>query len=129
MVFSFLRYSNNTNFAKNVTPVFFLKNHADINTYFNVAGIVKPGSINIVKGSDELNFILTDFEHELNVYFKGPLPQSFLEGNTVIATGSITDPEKPFIFMTTKILTDHSYNNDKWLSILMFLFYYRQKIN
>jgi cytochrome c-type biogenesis protein CcmE len=115
-VFTVLRYSNNMNFAKNVTPVFFLKNVSDLNTFYNVAGIIKPGSIQYIKGTDEMNFILTDYEHELKIYFKGAIPQNFLEGNTVIATGTITDVDRPFVFMSTYILTDHSYNSDKWLN-------------
>lgn len=116
IVFTMLRYSNNQNFAKNVTPVFFLKNVSDLNTFYNVAGIIKPGSIHYIKGTDEMNFILTDYEHELKVYHKGLLPQNFLEGNTCIATGTITDVDRPFVFMSTKLLTDHSYNSDKWLN-------------
>ncbi len=116
VVFTVLRYSNNMNFAKNVTPVFFLKNISDINTFYNVAGVIKPGSINFLKGTDEMNFVLTDYEHELKIYHKGVIPQNFLEGNTCVATGSITDVDRPFIFMSTKLMTDHSYNSDKWLN-------------
>jgi cytochrome c-type biogenesis protein CcmE len=116
IVFTVLRYSNNVNFAKNVTPIFFVKNISDLNTFYNVAGIIKPGSISYLKGTDEMNFILTDYEHELKIYHKGILPQNFLEGNTCIATGSITDVDRPFIFMSTKLMTDHSYNSDKWLN-------------
>lgn len=119
IIFTFLRYSNNANFAKNVTPVFFLKNQCDTNSYYNVAGVIKPGSIHFIKGSDEMNFMLTDYEHELTIYHKGILPANFLEGNTCIATGCITDPLKPFIFMSTQLMTDHSYNSDKWLSKIL----------
>ena len=116
VVFTILRYSNNMNFAKNVTPVFFLKNVSDLNTFYNVAGVIKPGSINFLKGTDEMNFVLTDYEHELKIYHKGVIPQNFLEGNTCVATGTITDVDRPFIFMSTKLMTDHSYNSDKWLN-------------
>lgn len=114
--FSVMRYSNNVNYAKNVTPVFFLNNSVSENTFYNVAGVIKPGSINIVKGSDELNFKITDYEHEMVVYYKGQVPPNFLEGNTVITTGCITDKRKPEIFMCNKIMTDHGYNSDKWLN-------------
>ena len=107
---------NNTNFAKNITPVYFLRNKGDTNYFYNLAGIVKPGSINFIKGSDEVKFTLTDFDHDVLVYYKGALPNNFLEGNTIIATGNITDPDKPNIFVSNKLLTDHSYNSDKWMS-------------
>lgn len=116
VIFTVLRYSNNVNFGKNTTPSFFLKNTADLNTFYNVAGIVKPGTIQYIKGNDESSFILTDYEHELRVYYKGPLPPNFLEGNTCIVTGCITDPNKPNLFLANQIMADHSYNADQWLS-------------
>ena len=89
--FSIMRYSNNINYAKNVTPGFFISNNISENSFYNVAGVIKPGTINIMKGSDELNFVITDYEHEMMVYYKGQTPSNFLEGNTVISTG-ITVP-------------------------------------
>lgn len=114
--FSIMRYSNNVNYAKNVTPVFFIQNNASENMFYNVAGVIKPGTINIIKGSDELSFVITDYEHEMVVYFKGVIPPNFLEGNTVIATGSINDRKKPEILMCNKIATEHAYNSDTWLN-------------
>ena len=107
---------NNNNYAKNITPAYFLRNVADPNFFFNLAGVVKPGSISYVKGSDEVKFVLTDYDHDILVYYKGMLPANFLEGNTCIATGCITDPDKPNIFISNQLMTDHSYNSDKWLS-------------
>lgn len=116
--FTFLRYSNNVNFAKNITPIFFMQNEVNTNAYFNVAGVVKPGTISMIKGTDELSFVLTDYEHELTVFYKGQAPGNFLEGNTVVATGSITDSLKPDILVCNKIMTEHGYNGDQWLSKL-----------
>jgi cytochrome c-type biogenesis protein CcmE len=120
LVFSFLRYSNTSSYSKNVTPVFFLQNDCDENFFYNVAGVVKPGSIQIVKGSDEMSFVITDYEHQLNVFYKGQVPNNFLEGNTVIATGCITNSKKPDTIMSNKIQTDHAYNGDQWLSKYLF---------
>eukprot|EP00340_Litonotus_pictus_P006554 CAMPEP_0170526264 /NCGR_PEP_ID=MMETSP0209-20121228/11724_1 /TAXON_ID=665100 ORGANISM="Litonotus pictus, Strain P1" /NCGR_SAMPLE_ID=MMETSP0209 /ASSEMBLY_ACC=CAM_ASM_000301 /LENGTH=172 /DNA_ID=CAMNT_0010816011 /DNA_START=108 /DNA_END=626 /DNA_ORIENTATION=- len=116
IIFSVMRYSNATNFAKNVTPVFFLNNECSENFFFNVAGVVKPGTIQIIKGTDEMSFVITDYEHQMSVYYKGQVPNNFLEGNTVIATGSVTNSKKPDILMCSKIQTDHSYNSDQWLN-------------
>lgn len=118
IVFSFMRYSNSTNFAKNVTPVFFLNNECSEHFFYNVAGIVKPGTIQMIKGTDEMSFVITDYEHQMNVFYKGIVPANFLEGNTVIATGSLTNVKKPDTLMCTKVLTDHGYNSDQWLSKL-----------
>lgn len=113
---SLMRYNNNINYAKNITPIYFLQNSCSENNFYNVAGVVKPNSININKGTDELNFIITDYQHELTVYYKGVIPPNFLEGNTVISTGSITDRKKPNILIANKIMTDHGYNSDTWLN-------------
>lgn len=111
-----MRYSNNANYAKNITPEFFLKNEASENTFYSLAGVVKPGTISYIKGTDEISFILTDFEHEIRVFYKGIIPNNFLEGGTVVATGCITDKNRPNIFMSSKVGTDHGYNSDKWIS-------------
>lgn len=123
IIFTSLRYTNNVNFAKNTTPVFFLKTTTDTDTVYNVAGVVKPGSINIIKGTDELSFILTDFEHEFRVFYKGLIPPAFLEGNTAIVSGYITDPKKPTVFIANTLLCDHSYNSEKWISMFGYLFF------
>jgi cytochrome c-type biogenesis protein CcmE len=116
IIFTTIRYTNNINFGKNITPTYFLQNKTDANTFYNLAGVIKPGSILYVKGTDEMSFELTDYEHVIKVFYKGPLPSNFLEGNTCIVTGTITDPAKPSIFLGNKIMTDHSYNSDKWMS-------------
>ncbi len=118
VVVTIMRYSNNVEFGKNTTPSFFIRNKADLNILYNVAGVIKPGSIQILKGNDEINFVLTDYEHDIRVYHKGKLATSFIEGNTIIACGNITDANKPDLLIATKILNDHSYNSDKWLGIL-----------
>jgi cytochrome c-type biogenesis protein CcmE len=114
MIYTTIRYTNNTNYAQYTTPVYFLQNKPELNAIHNVAGVVKPGTVEFIKGSDEMCFTLTDFEHELKVFYKGPLPNNFTEGSTAIATGSITDVDKPNILICNKLLTNHSYNADKW---------------
>jgi cytochrome c-type biogenesis protein CcmE len=114
--FSIMRYSNSINYAKNITPAFFLNNQVSENMFYNLAGVVKPGTINYIKGTDEISFIVTDFDHELRVFYKGSVPNNFVEGGTVIATGCIIDKRKPNIFMSNLIKTDHGYNSDNWLS-------------
>ncbi len=72
--------------------------------------------MNYVAGTNEFNFILTDFEHELKVFFKGRTPNNFIEGNTAICNGSITNADKPNIFISHEIFTNHAYNLEKWQS-------------
>ena len=116
ILFSVVRFSNNYNYARNVTPVFFLKNKSEENFFYNVAGVVKPGSIKLIRGTDELQFVITDYEHELTIFYKGSTPANFMEGNTLIAVGNISDPDRPTLFVATKLMVDHSYNADKWMN-------------
>lgn len=113
---SFMRLSNNINYSKNITPVFFLENEINNeNAFYNVAGVVKPGSINLIKGTDEISFILTDYEHEIQVFYKGTV-SNLQEGNTAIVTGCLINKNKPDSLMSSKIVTDHSYNSSVWIS-------------
>ena len=116
IIFTVMRLTNSTIYAKNVTPVYFLNNEATESAFYNVAGLVKPGTIQIIKGTDEMNFSITDYEHQMSCYYKGPIPPNFVEGNTAIVTGSIVNVNKPDTIMCSKIQTDHSYNSDQWLS-------------
>lgn len=121
IIFSVMRYSNTSTFSKNVTPSFFLNNLVDEHTFYKVAGIVKQNSICYIKGTDEVSFFITDYDHDMCVLYKGNLPPSFSEGATVVCTGCVNNPKKPNTLSVTNILSDHSYNSDTWLSNL-FLF-------
>jgi cytochrome c-type biogenesis protein CcmE len=119
IIYTSIRYTNNVNYAKYITPVYFLQNKATLNVVYNVAGVVKPGSLQIIKGSDELTFIMTDFEHEIRVLYKGPIPPNFVEGDTSIISGHITDVNKPNIFLASQIESNHGYDINKWNCILL----------
>ena len=67
--------------------------------------MVKKNSIFIKE--KKLNFIITDFENEINVSFSGEVPNLFSEGKGVVAEGYLKD--KSF-FLATKILAKHDEN-------------------
>ena len=48
-----------------------------------IGGMVKDNSINI--NSDKINFIITDFENEINVVYSGLVPNLFQENKGVVA--------------------------------------------
>ena len=75
------------------------------NKKIRIGGMVKEGSINIV--DKRLNFIITDFEYEINVVYSGLVPNLFAEGKGVVAEGFLKD--KSF-FSATKILAKHDEN-------------------
>tara|TARA_B100001059_G_scaffold198423_1_gene204268 strand:+ start:434 stop:676 length:243 start_codon:yes stop_codon:yes gene_type:complete len=67
--------------------------------------MVKKNSISIKE--KKLNFIITDFENEINVSYSGAVPNLFSEGKGVVAEGYLKD--KSF-FLATKILAKHDEN-------------------
>jgi cytochrome c-type biogenesis protein CcmE len=70
-----------------------------------IGGMVKEQSISI--NSQEINFIITDFKHEINVMYTGAVPNLFIEGKGVVAEGFLKDRN---YFLATKILAKHDEN-------------------
>ena len=92
--------------------VVYFKSPSDIKTSsetnknkIRVGGMVKKNSISIKE--KKLNFIITDFENEINVSYSGAVPNLFSEGKGVVAEGYLKD--KSF-FLATKILAKHDEN-------------------
>ena len=48
-----------------------------------VGGMVKKNSISVV--SNDLNFVITDFQNEINVIYSGVIPNLFAEEKGVVA--------------------------------------------
>ena len=75
------------------------------NSKIRVGGMVKKNSISIT--SNEVNFIITDFNNEINVTYSGAVPNLFAEGKGVVAEGFLKDKN---FFIATKILAKHDEN-------------------
>jgi cytochrome c-type biogenesis protein CcmE len=56
---------------------------------FRLGGMVTKGSVRRAPGSLEINFVVTDFRHNLPVRYTGVLPDLFREGQGVVAHGRI----------------------------------------
>ena len=67
--------------------------------------MVKKNSISF--SSNEVNFIITDFKNEINVIYKGAIPNLFEEEKGVVAEGFLKDRN---FFIATKILAKHDEN-------------------
>ena len=70
-----------------------------------VGGMVKKSSINII--NDEIIFIITDFQNEINVTYSGLVPNLFQENKGVVAEGFLEDKN---YFKAIKILAKHDEN-------------------
>ncbi len=84
-----------------------IKNNQNINydKKIRVGGMVKKNSL-IIK-EEEINFIITDFNNELNISFSGTVPNLFSEEKGVVAEGKLQD--KTF-FVADRILAKHDEN-------------------
>jgi cytochrome c-type biogenesis protein CcmE len=106
VLISFLIFKSleeNVVYFKSPTEV---KNLAELeNKKIRVGGMVKKDSI---KTNDlEISFIITDFQNELIVSFKGSVPNLFEEGKGVVAEGFLGDRN---YLKATKILAKHDEN-------------------
>jgi cytochrome c-type biogenesis protein CcmE len=99
----FKSLEENVVYFKSPTEV---KNLAELeNKKIRVGGMVKKNSI---KTNDlEISFIITDFQNELIVSFKGSVPNLFEEGKGVVAEGFLGDRN---YLKATKILAKHDEN-------------------
>ena len=70
-----------------------------------IGGMVKESSIEFK--NNEVNFIITDLNNELNVSYSGVIPNLFSEGKGVVAEGYLKDIN---FFIATKILAKHDEN-------------------
>ena len=70
-----------------------------------VGGMVKKSSINVI--NDEIIFVITDFQNEINVTYSGLVPNLFQENKGVVAEGFLEDKN---YFKATKILATHDEN-------------------
>ena len=84
-----------------------IKNDQNINfdKRIRVGGMVKKNSLII--NEEEIKFIITDFNNELNISFSGTVPNLFSEEKGVVAEGKLQD--KTF-FIADRILAKHDEN-------------------
>ena len=103
---SFILQSLNKNILYFKSPTD-IKNNQNINfeKKIRVGGMVKKNSL-IIK-EEEIKFIITDFNNELNISFSGTVPNLFSEEKGVVAEGKLQD--KTF-FIADRILAKHDEN-------------------
>ena len=84
-----------------------IKTNQDINfdKKIRVGGMVKKETLKIK--DQEIRFIITDFKNEINVSFKGTIPNLFAEGKGVVAEGKLQDKK---FFVADRILAKHDEN-------------------
>ena len=69
---------------------------------FKLGGMVKVDSVQMLEDLN-VSFTVTDFENEINVAYKGVLPNLFKENSGVVASGFLSKNE----FIAFEILAKH----------------------
>ena len=88
------------------TPTDVIKNDSlMIGKKMRLGGMVKKNSISVNK--KEIKFIITDYNNEIIVSFKGSVPNLFSEEKGVIAEGELKDKK---FFIASRILAKHDEN-------------------
>ena len=84
-----------------------IKTSQDINFQkkIRVGGMVKKNTLKI--SDQEIKFIITDFKNEINVSFRGTVPNLFAEEKGVVAEGKLQDKQ---FFIADRILAKHDEN-------------------
>jgi cytochrome c-type biogenesis protein CcmE len=71
---------------------------------FRLGGMVSDGSLHRVPGSLEVQFVVTDFAHQVPVVYTGVLPDLFREGAGVVAHGRL---RADGTFVADEVLAKH----------------------
>ena len=87
------------------TPTQVYKGEAPKGKAFRVGGMVKEGSL--VKDGENVQFVVTDFAHDVPVTYKGILPDLFKEGKGVVAEGRLNADGT---FTASQVLAKHDEN-------------------
>ena len=84
-----LKTLNNNLLYFNTPTDVFKNNNLSLDKKIRLGGMVKKNSI--VVNKEEIKFIITDFQNEIIVSFKGSVPNLFSEEKGVIAEGKLKD--------------------------------------
>ena len=75
-----------------------------------LGGMIKKGSVKIISQKDHtLQFVVTDFNKEVTIHYKGFLPDLFREGQGLVAEGHYDPIQKIFIARTVLAKHDENY--------------------
>src|SRR5436190_15986810 len=72
--------------------------------YFRLGGVVKKDSLLHNKNGLGIQFVVTDFKHDLTAHYNGILPDLFREGKGVVADGHINQQG---VFIASQVLAKH----------------------
>ena len=104
LIFIYLNLKQNILYFKTPSEIF-ISTEIDFSKLIRVGGMVKKDSVE--QNDQEVKFILTDYDKEIIVVFKGAVPNLFSEGQGAVVEGLLND--KKFL-IANKILAKHDEN-------------------
>ena len=75
------------------TPSQLLASHTQPNQNLRIGGYVKKQSVRYNTSGESVRFVITDRTNEIAVEYQGVLPNLFREGQAVVVTGKLTQPQ------------------------------------
>jgi cytochrome c-type biogenesis protein CcmE len=88
------------------TPTDIANGQVEMEEYFRLGGMVIKGSV-VRKKELNVSFKLTDYQNEMDVEYKGILPDLFREGQGIVAMGQLKNRN---CFTATEVLAKHDEN-------------------
>jgi cytochrome c-type biogenesis protein CcmE len=73
---------------------------------FRIGGMVEQGSLQRSADGLKVNFVVTDLQQRLPVYYEGVLPDLFREGQGIVAQGRLAEGQ----FVAREVLAKHDEN-------------------
>ena len=89
------------------TPSHVIAKEAPVDRTFRIGGLVEKGSLKRENDGLTVHFVVTDLKHDMNVTYKGILPDLFKEGKGVVAQGKLNAQGQ---FVADEVLAKHDAN-------------------
>ncbi len=89
------------------TPSQVIARQAPVDRAFRIGGLVEKGSLKRENDGLTVHFVVTDTKHDMNVTYKGILPDLFKEGKGVVAQGRLNADGQ---FVADEVLAKHDEN-------------------
>ncbi len=89
------------------SPTEVFEGKAPVDKTFRIGGLVQKGSVQRSQDGLKVNFVVTDLNKTLPVYYEGILPDLFREGQSVVAQGRLNADKQ---FIAKEVLAKHDEN-------------------
>ena len=84
------------------------------NDTFKVYGVVKPGTLSYEPKLECYKFVLSDFERDVSVMYRGDLAFETKEGETLVLTGYFPNIFDKSRMVCVEFMVNHSLETENW---------------